>query len=134
MKKIIIFLFCIFSIQNAFAQRNYIIPEPTNISFLNSEDIGFRLSKKTSIEFRGVEKSKVYINDFLKFMENETGFILNEKTNKKSNIIFKTQDGINNLGNEGYKLSIIPKESILLEANTENGLFYGIETLKQIIH
>ena len=134
MKKIIIFLFYIFSSPNIYAQKNYIIPEPTKISFLDSKDIGFRLSKKTSIEFVGVEKSKVYVNDFLKFIENETGFILNEKINKKSNIILKVQDDINNLGNEGYKLTIIPKENLLLEANSENGLFYGIETLKQIIH
>ena len=96
--------------------------------------IWFRLSKKTSIELSGIDNSRSYIKSFIKYVENETGFILNTKYNKKTNILFKVQSGINNLGNEGYKIIILPKQSLTIEANSENGLFYGIQTLKQIIH
>ena len=134
MKSLIYIIVYLFSISYGYAQKNYIIPEPTNITIPNSKEIGFRLSKKTSIELSGIDNSRSYIKSFIKYVENETGFILNTKYNKKTNILFKVQSGINNLGNEGYKIIILPKQSLTIEANSENGLFYGIQTLKQIIH
>ena len=134
MKNIIYIIIDLFSISYGYAQKNYIIPEPTNITIPNSKEIGFRLSKKTSIEFSGIDNSRSFIKSFINYVENETGFILNTKYNKKTNILFKVQSGINNLGNEGYKIIILPKQSLTIEANSENGLFYGIQTLKQIIH
>ena len=134
MKSLIYIIVYLFSISYGYAQKNYIIPEPTNITIPNSKEIGFRLSKKTSIELSGIDNSRSYIKSFIKYVENETGFILNTKYNKKTNILFKVQNGINNLGNEGYKIIILPKQSLTIEANSENGLFYGIQTLKQIIH
>jgi len=134
MKSLIYIIVYLFSISYGYAQKNYIIPEPTNITIPNSKEIGFRLSKKTSIELNGIDNSRSYIKSFIKYVENETGFILNTKYNKKTNILFKVQSGINNLGNEGYKIIILPKQSLTIEANSENGLFYGIQTLKQIIH
>ena len=134
MKNIIYIIIYLFSISYGYAQKNYIIPEPTNITIPNSKEIGFRLSKKTSIEFSGIDNSRSFIKSFINYVENETGFILNTKYNKKTNILFKVQSGINNLGNEGYKIIILPKQSLTIEANSENGLFYGIQTLKQIIH
>ena len=134
MKNIIYIIIYLFSISYGYAQKNYIIPEPTNITIPNSKEIGFRLSKKTSIELSGIDNSRSFIKNFINYVENETGFILNTKYNKKTNILFKVQSGINNLGNEGYKIIILPKQSLTIEANSENGLFYGIQTLKQIIH
>ena len=134
MKNLIYIIIYLFSVSYGYAQKNYIIPEPTNITIPNSKGIGFRLSKKTSIELSGIDNSRSYIKSFIKYVENETGFILNTKYNKKTNILFKVQSGINNLGNEGYKIIILPKQSLTIEANSENGLFYGIQTLKQIIH
>ena len=134
MKSLIYIIVYLFSISYGYAQKNYIIPEPTNINIPNSKEIGFRLSKKTSIELSGIDNSRSYIKNFIEYVENETGFILNTKYNKKTNILFKIQNGINNLGNEGYKIIILPKQSLTIEANSENGLFYGIQTLKQIIH
>ena len=134
MKNLIYIIIYLFSVSYGYAQKNYIIPEPTNITIPNSKGIGFRLSKKTSIEVSGIDNSRSYIKSFIKYVENETGFILNTKYNKKTNILFKVQNGINNLGNEGYKIIILPKQSLTIEANSENGLFYGIQTLKQIIH
>ena len=134
MRNLIYIIVYLFSVSYGYAQKNYIIPEPTNITIPNSKGIGFRLSKKTSIELSGIDNSRSYIKSFIKYVENETGFILNTKYNKKTNILFKVQNGINNLGNEGYKIIILPKQSLTIEANSENGLFYGIQTLKQIIH
>jgi len=70
----------------------------------------------------------------MSFVKDETGFELKTKVNKKSNIYLKVENGIIDLGDEGYKISILPKENLMVQANTIKGLFYGLESLKQIIH
>ncbi|PDH49916.1 MAG: beta-N-acetylglucosaminidase [Rhodothermaeota bacterium MED-G16] len=127
---IILTLFCF----NLKAQRNFILPEPQNISFPQSKQTGFRLSKKTSIEVSGVNTFEPFVKSFVSFVKAETGFELKTKVNKKSNIYLQVENGIINLGDEGYKISILPKENLIVQANTIKGLFYGLESLKQIIH
>ena len=127
---ILLVLFCF----NLKAQRNYILPEPQDISFPESKQYGFRLSKKTSLEVRGINTLDPFIKSFIDFIKDETGFELKSKVNKKSNIYLVVEDGIIDLGDEGYKISILPKENLLVQANTQKGLFYGLESLKQIIH
>tara|TARA_Y100001958_G_C21231079_1_gene556829 strand:+ start:321 stop:2102 length:1782 start_codon:yes stop_codon:yes gene_type:complete len=134
MKKFISFLLLFFSISHGFSQKNYIIPEPQNISFPESKQHGFRLSKKTSLEILGIDNSKGFVKNFISFVNQETGFELNSKINKKSNILLRVTEDDLNLGDEGYKVSILPKENLIVESNSERGLFYGVETLKQIIH
>ena len=123
-------LFCF----NLKAQRNYILPEPQNISFPQSKQTGFRLSKKTSIEVKGITTLEPFVKNFMSFIKDETGFELKTKVNKKSNIYLEVENGIVDLGDEGYKISILPKENLMVQANTIGGLFYGLESLKQIIH
>ena len=134
MKKFISFLLLFFSISHGFSQKNYIIPEPQKISFPESKQHGFRLSKKTSLEILGIDNSKDFVKNFISFVNQETGFELNSKINKKSNILLRVTEDDLNLGDEGYKISILPKENLIVESNSERGLFYGVETLKQIIH
>ena len=121
-------------VSEVLSQRNYITPEPQKITFPESKQNGFRLSKKTSLEVSGVDNSKNFIKNFVNFVNQETGFELNSKINKKSNILLRITDQNLDLGEEGYKISILPKENLIVESNTERGLFYGIESLKQIIH
>ena len=127
---IILLLFCF----NLKAQRNYILPEPQIISFPQSKQTGFRLSKKTSIEVKGVTTLEPFVKNFMSFVKDETGFVLKTKVNKKWNIYLEVENGIVDLGDEGYKISILPKENLIVQANTIRGLFYGLESLKQIIH
>ncbi len=134
MKKFVSFLLLFFSLSYAFPQKNFIIPEPQNIIFPESKQYGFRLSKKTSLELFGINNSKDFIKNFISYVNHETGFDLNSKVNKKSNILLRVTEDNLNLGNEGYKISILPKENLIVESNSERGLFYGLETLKQIIH
>ena len=123
-------LFC-FNLQ---AQRNYIVPEPQIISFPESKQSGFRLSKKTSIEIKGVSPEEPFVKNFISFLTIETGFELKSKVNKKSNIFLSVEEGSLDIGEEGYKITILPKENLTVQANSSKGLFYGLETLKQIIH
>ena len=134
MKKFVSFILFFLIVSEAISQRNYITPEPQKITFPESKQNGFRLSKKTSLELSGVDNSKNFIKNFISFINQETGFELNSKINKKSNILVRITDQNLDLGEEGYKISILPKENLIVESNTERGLFYGIESLKQIIH
>ena len=134
MKKFVSFILFFLIVSEVLSQRNYITPEPQKISFPESKQNGFRLSKKTSLELSGVDNSKNFIKNFVSFVNQETGFELNSKINKKSNILLRITDRNLDLGKEGYKISILPKENLIVESNTERGLFYGIESLKQIIH
>ncbi len=134
MKKFVSFILFFLMVSEVLSQRNYITPEPQKISFPESKQNGFRLSKKTSLEVSGLDNSKNFIKNFVSFVDQETGFELNSKINKKSNILLRITDQNLDLGEEGYKISILPKENLIVESNTERGLFYGIESLKQIIH
>ena len=134
MKKFVSFILFFLIVSEVISQRNYITPEPQKITFPESKQNGFRLSKKTSLELSGVDNSKNFIKNFVSFVNQETGFELNSKINKKSNILVRITDQNLDLGEEGYKISILPKENLIVESNTERGLFYGIESLKQIIH
>ena len=134
MKKFVSFILFFLLVSEVLSQRNYITPEPQKITFPESKQNGFRLSKKTSLEVSGVDNSKNFIKTFVSFVNQETGFELNSKINKKSNILLRITDRNLDLGKEGYKISILPKENLIVESNTERGLFYGIESLKQIIH
>ena len=134
MKKFVSFILFFLMFSEVLSQKNYITPEPQIISFPESKQNGFRLSKKTSIEISGVDNSRNFIKNFISFVNEETGFELNSKINKKSNIVLRITDQNLDLGEEGYKISILPKENLIVESNTEKGLFYGIESLKQIIH
>ena len=134
MKKFVSFILFFLIVSEVLSQRNYITPEPQKITFPESKQNGFRLSKKTSLELSGVDNSKNFIKNFVSFVNQETGFELNSKINKKSNILLRITDQNLDLGEEGYKISILPKENLIVESNTERGLFYGIESLKQIIH
>ena len=134
MKKFVSFILFFLIVSEVLSQRNYITPEPQKVSFPESKQNGFRLSKKTSLEVSGINNSKNFIKNFISFVNQETGFELNSKINKKSNILLRITDQNLDLGEEGYKISILPKENLIVESNTERGLFYGIESLKQIIH
>ena len=134
MKKFMSFILFFLIVSEVLSQRNYITPEPQKITFPESKQNGFRLSKKTSLELSGVDNSKNFIKNFVSFINQETGFEINSKINKKSNILLRITDQNLDLGEEGYKISILPKENLIVESNTERGLFYGIESLKQIIH
>ncbi len=40
----------------------------------------------------------------MSFVKDETGFVLKTKVNKKSNIYLEVENGIVDLGDEGYKI------------------------------
>ena len=110
-----------------------IIPKPVSVS---SADGFYLLDKNTSICLEPLNSETMFIGNYLaEKMRSSTGFSLPVlKTNDSSgirNIYLTINHEIKSLSEEGYKLSIT-EEEINLSANTPEGLFRGVQTLRQI--
>ena len=140
MKKII-FLFLLFIIsvdcvgQNSLviSHTPHIIPEPVDVQV---EQGSFHLDRNTRIISSGEETADIarmisgmlseptgfpFIVVKVKSGENKQAIVL--ELNKKSNA---------RLGSEGYTLNV-SANSVVIEANKVQGLFYGIQTLMQLL-
>jgi len=103
-----------------------IIPKPRKFS-IQSTDKHFILRDKTTVNAGGNYNA---LNDFNAFLNKAFGYTLKE--NNKGSIIFKIDKSLEeNLGKEGYLLEITEKK-IEISASYENGIFYGIQSLKQL--
>lgn len=106
-----------------------IIPKPK--SFVLSEGV-FKLKPNTKIFY---DQNSKRVADYLTEVINPaTGFnfepqIWNGRVETNSIILSLTS--ANNYGKEGYSLAINPF-NVIIEANELNGLFYGIQSLRQL--
>ncbi|AFH50886.1 N-acetyl-beta-hexosaminidase [Ignavibacterium album JCM 16511] len=126
MKKLISLLTIIF-IFNSSAQIN-IIPKPQ--VFTQSEG-NFIISSQTKVYYQKESESiGKYLSEYFK---SEYGFDLSSSSNDENNQIKLVLRKVENIENnpEGYHL-LITKRNILIEANNNRGLFYGVQTLKQL--
>ncbi len=110
-----------------------IVPKPFDMKVQEGQ---FTLTAKTAIVAENNAKETA---DFLaEMLEPATGYKL--KVTSKAGAIFKPGKiilKINNrymdeLGKEGYRLGV-DKKNILIEAAAPNGLFYGCQTLRQLL-
>lgn len=130
------FLFVLLSVSSIFAQNNYgLIPMPRNIQATTGH---FVLSKDTGIKipFNNQEVSNI-AQTLANQLRNATGLNLRIADNhilpSNKSIVFLLNSVQNQtLGNEGYALSI-KKNQIQIRANTSQGLFYGVQTLLQLL-
>lgn len=111
------------------SQELSIIPQPETIK-LNSGN--FTIKSNTAVYCSNKELLQVanYLNAKLC---RALGFNLNSKVGKGKGInliILDEKDA--SLGNEGYKLEVA-KENINISANQANGIFYGIQSLIQML-
>lgn len=127
------FFFCISFAQNLKKENSFhIIPQPVSVSLQNGE---FVLNDKTRVI---ADSKSADIASLLAQMLNESfGFHFGSKKENASTQANSIALQINNksdasLGNEGYNIHISSKK-IILSANTSHGLFYGIQTLMQIL-
>ena len=105
-----------------------IIPTPQEIEV----NEGFFTLNESTLIFNETEISNILKNDILEI----TGLDLNlsKKSNKKNSIVFHLKDSIPAKENpdQAYIINIRPNR-ITIEATTEQGLFYGAQSLKQLI-
>src|SRR5690242_20642312 len=137
-KGLLVLLFFQFFLNISFAQDFkkedpfHIIPKPVSVSL---DKGAFILNDQTRVV---ADSTSSDISVLLVQMLNESfGFHFvskKENVSQKVNSIVLQINHQNNasLGNEGYNIHVSPKK-ILLSANTSHGLFYGIQTLMQLL-
>ncbi len=111
-------------------QKPAIIPVPVEITLKQGK---FVLNENTRIVFPDNEDGHRVAEYFANWIEKPTGIHLKEgnKNNNSNAIVFHiVQD--DRLGEEGYLLDVQP-EKVLVSANGPAGLFYGVQTIFQLL-
>ncbi len=110
-----------------------IIPEPQKIELGNGT---FTLEPDTRIY---VDLASRQTGEFLAAkLRQSTGYPLKvsakffSSATVKGGILLTTNDANTSLGAEGYELTVAP-DSVVIRAPTEAGLFYGMQTLLQLL-
>lgn len=115
---------------NKQTRKPAIIPVPVKMELKQGE---FMLSENTKIVSPENEEVSQVAEYFTNWIEKPTGFHL-EKGNEKDDvnaIIFRVIQN-DSLGEEGYLLNVSP-EKIVISANEPAGLFYGVQTIFQLL-
>ena len=137
MKKIPIAVLTILNVVCSFAQKGEqtlaVIPIPVSVQ---SGAGNFTLGKAAAIELRTNDANAKRIAGFLsKKLSAPTGFAIPVKSGASSNSNGNISITLNNdksLGNEGYRVEVT-SHSVSLSANKPAGLFYGMQTLLQLL-
>jgi hexosaminidase len=107
-----------------------IIPLPSQIEALPGE---FQLTAETTIHSDLINRKQAgYLQALL---STPTGFplrILGLDQASNNIIRLRLNPGLESLGREGYRLTVSP-QAVLVEAPESTGVFYGIQTLRQLL-
>ncbi len=130
MKNLLFFILVVF-IANVQAQNNVLnlIPQPVELKL---EKGSYTLTKSTSLGYNKPESREI-AEMLVEKINLATGFKLKAAVGNKSAIqlnLNSTPDP--QLGNEGYLL-VSTSKGILISANQPAGLFYGVQTLLQLL-
>ncbi len=112
-----------------------LIPKPSKVIATGSS---FELEDETVVYTQsGSIESKKVGNYLAELIKPATGFDLNVKeadkySDKDDAIFLLLDDGLKSLGDEGYKMEI-KEDNILISAYKPAGLFYGVQTLRQLL-
>jgi hexosaminidase len=109
-----------------------IIPEP--VSFLQ-KDGWYHFKDKITISIPASNASLKTIADLLKEKMSSIGLPVSiAGINEKADINFKLNSNANNtIGKEGYEMMVTPDLGVQIRANEPAGLFYGAQTLLQLL-
>jgi hexosaminidase len=107
-----------------------IIPEP--LSIIEKQEKPFIANSKTRIIIQ--DESMLPAATFLKdLLKNDIQIVKSNVAGKMQNdFIFELNPGLDSLSDEGYKLTI-RKSTVLIESAGPQGLFYAVETIRQIL-
>ncbi len=144
MKKISSFLLWIICPIFLFGQETHIVPKPTSITFEKGE---FKINKTLGYQIFGTRPDlvNVGIEQLKSELKNNFASVLEKRKQAEILIGIPGKDGEfkeiceknqllkkEDIGQQGYELRI-NQNQIILAANTSQGLFYGIQSLKQLI-
>lgn len=126
--KHLILLFLLIS-NVTWASKLNLIPYPQEVEFLDGQ---FNLKKKLTFNFEGQIEDTVCYSQLASELIKKCKTELSLTKSKTAHILLKLSSNNNKIGDEGYVLKVLPKQ-IIIEAKTLTGLFYGTQTLKQLI-
>ncbi len=106
----------------------HIVPLP---ALITQQEGVFKLNKKTTLNVKGTDAESV-ADFFKKKILNSTGFDLDFDESATKNTITMVVDAASGIADEGYRLLITPDEISILAA-TGHGLFYGMQSLLQLL-
>jgi len=133
MKKILSLAFCCYTTAITFSQQQTIsiIPEP--VQMVQKTGV-FQLPNTINISASENKEVQFAANLLQKKLSTATGYMVNLSADAATaNIQLVLNTTANNtLGKEGYQLAVTP-ESIIIKANEPAGLFYGVQTLLQLL-
>ena len=122
-------LFLTVSIANAQNNPIHLIPQPVEFQHLSGY---YSLTKSTTIGFDRPEGLAV-ANMLAQKLNTPTGFALKAQQGVKNAIQLNLNSTPNaKIGKEGYVLDVTPK-GVVITANQPAGLFYGMQTLLQLL-
>ncbi|HWB28120.1 MAG TPA: family 20 glycosylhydrolase [Chitinophagaceae bacterium] len=133
MKKLLLLPVCILGYVVAFCQSEIaIIPQPVKVTRGTGM---FTLPSHIIIEAADAPALGETVNSLKQHLSVPTGYTIATSLSKTTPstvklVINKTADAA--LGDEGYHLSVMPKQ-IVITANKPAGLFYGVQTLYQLL-
>lgn len=131
MKKTILSFVLVFFILFSFSQTKVsIVPEP---QMLEIKPGNFSLENNVSIQFSSGQDQLKKLAEYMQ-SQLKSHFGITAKQNKKSSalIVFSIKKDSVDWGEEGYTLTINPRQ-VVISANNPKGIFYGIQTLLQTI-
>lgn len=127
MKKVVIALVVLLPLMMKAQSITNFIPQPVSVEIKTGS---FIIDEQTVIQFNEQQKEiKAAVDFFSSTIKSLSGFSLPKNTAKPKKIIFKIQS-TQEIGNEGYQLSVTPF-SLSIIANTKAGLLYGIQSILQ---
>lgn len=117
--------------EEAKTRFNSLIPKPVSAAL---EGKAFFITEKISIQFDGGEVVEQLAKGMAKELKPVTGFDLAVSAGQggDGSILLSTTGADAALGQEGYELSI-NENSVKLNANTAAGLYFGLQTLRQLL-
>lgn len=109
-----------------------LIPNPVSASLLKDS---FLLSDKLIISIENISDSMNIIARLQDFLRHSTGYSIpigNRIDDSPAILLSINKVADDKIGNEGYRLMVEPRK-VILKANHLSGLFYGIQTLIQLL-
>ncbi len=130
---LVIMIIYLVGLQVALGDTISIIPKPTTMT---TSDGTFTISQKTTII---TDKNTVRLAEYVReLFFPATGFAFPvERTSEResdtpNSISLRLMPSMNDIGEEAYELSV-SKDRIAVRARTQAGIFYGIQTLRQML-
>jgi len=139
MRKRILLLILLFFTQLAFGQPLPIVPFPQDVNYQTGNyDLNKKLHFIPSNNNFSLKGISLILNDLQQFSnnkkENSSSIIWLDIVSRNPQLQQLCKENklpLENLGEEGYHLLIRP-DSIILASNTDAGLLYGLQSLKQL--